>query len=71
MTCPKCGAQLLEGSTFCGACGNVDAAQLSHARGIQIDEDSRGRGEVTTMKYYINHRSHSLCFAASRTVDPG
>src|SRR6185295_8575306 len=41
MTCPKCGAQLLEGSTFCGACGNRLA---SPATGIQIDEDSRGRG---------------------------
>ena len=41
MTCPKCGAQLLEGSTFCGACGNRLA---SVAPGIQIDEDSRGRG---------------------------
>ena len=41
MTCPRCGAQLLEGSTFCGACGNRLA---SAAPGIKIDEDSRGRG---------------------------
>src|SRR5919205_1491373 len=46
MTCPKCGAQLLEGSTFCGACGQrlTPAQTQPIGRGIQIDEDSRGRG---------------------------
>lgn len=50
MTCPKCGAQLLAGSTFCGACGNRLAPAATQpmnprgAPGIQIDEDSRGRG---------------------------
>ena len=50
MTCPKCGAQLLEGSTFCGACGQrlaptaTQPMNQSAGRGIQIDEDSRGRG---------------------------
>src|SRR4051794_12947310 len=47
MTCPKCGAQLLEGSTFCGACGQRLApapTQPIGRGGIQIDEDSRGRG---------------------------
>ena len=48
MICPKCGAQLLEGSTFCGACGArlapTAAQPMSAGRGIQIDEDSRGRG---------------------------
>src|SRR6476659_5238624 len=52
MTCPKCGAQLLEGSTFCGACGQrlAPSAQTQANNsgagrgGIQIDEDSRGRG---------------------------
>jgi hypothetical protein len=46
MTCPKCGAQLLEGSTFCGACGQrlTPAATQPTGRGIQIDEDSRGQG---------------------------
>src|SRR6185503_4485394 len=47
MTCPKCGAQLLEGSTFCGACGQrltPAATQPIGRGGIQIDEDSRGRG---------------------------
>ena len=43
MTCPKCGAQLLEGSTFCGACGNRLPSAATRP-GIQIDEDSRGRG---------------------------
>src|ERR1051325_7730920 len=50
MTCPKCGAQLLEGSTFCGACGQrltptqTQATNVGGGRGIQIDEDARGRG---------------------------
>ena len=47
MTCPKCGAQLLEGSTFCGACGNrltPAATQPMNQGGIHIDEDSRGQG---------------------------
>src|SRR5919106_2679954 len=47
MNCPKCGAQLLPGSTFCGACGHrlAPAAPQSVTQGgIQIDEDSRGQG---------------------------
>src|SRR6185503_12286722 len=50
MTCPKCGAQLLDGSTFCGACGQRLAPAATQPMspgagpGIQIDEDSRGRG---------------------------
>ena len=65
MTCPKCGAQLLEGSTFCGACGH------RLAPGHAADESGSGfistkilaaAAEATTMKYYINHRSHSQCF---------
>src|SRR5215216_809063 len=51
MTCPKCGAQLLAGSTFCGACGHRLAPATSAipagpgaGTGIQIDEDSRGHG---------------------------
>ncbi|HEU4869839.1 MAG TPA: TIGR00266 family protein, partial [Pyrinomonadaceae bacterium] len=47
MNCPKCGAQLLPGSTFCGACGHrlaPTAPQSVTQGGIQIDEDARGRG---------------------------
>src|ERR1044071_2104611 len=50
MNCPKCGAQLLPGSTFCGACGNrltpaaTQPVNPGAGRGIQIDEDSRGQG---------------------------
>src|ERR1051326_236483 len=47
MTCPKCGAQLLPDSTFCGACGHRLAPAVPQSvtqGGIQIDEDSRGRG---------------------------
>ena len=48
MTCPKCGAQLLAGSTFCGACGHrlapAPAVNPGAEHSIQIDEDSRGRG---------------------------
>src|SRR4030095_16208532 len=49
MNCPKCGATLLAGATFCGACGNRLAAPQTQAFGqapgqINIDEDSRGQG---------------------------
>ncbi|HEU4509932.1 MAG TPA: TIGR00266 family protein [Pyrinomonadaceae bacterium] len=48
MTCPRCGAQLLEGSTFCGACGQrlapASTQPINQAGGIQIDADSRGQG---------------------------
>jgi uncharacterized protein (TIGR00266 family) len=49
MICPKCGAQLVDGSTFCGGCGNRLTADTSSyaqpsGRGIQIDADSKGEG---------------------------
>lgn len=48
MNCPKCGAQLMSGSTFCGACGHqVGAggfAQNPNTQRINIDADSRGQG---------------------------
>jgi uncharacterized protein (TIGR00266 family) len=49
MKCPRCGTQLIEGSTFCGACGNrlapggpVSTAAGAHS--INIDPDSKGQG---------------------------
>jgi len=51
MNCPKCGAQLLAGATFCGGCGSkVEAAApappagFAQPHGINIDADSRGQG---------------------------
>ena len=53
MNCPKCGAGLLEGATFCGACGNrLDVATAAGrqttgsagSHGIHLDDDSRGQG---------------------------
>ena len=51
MNCPKCGAQMLPGASFCGSCGyRVDAsaappgAPQSGPHGIHIDQDSRGQG---------------------------
>lgn len=55
MTCPKCGAQMLPGASFCGSCGyRVDAQSpvqaappsggYGSAQGIHIDQDSRGQG---------------------------
>ncbi|MDQ3256424.1 MAG: hypothetical protein M3R15_21460, partial [Acidobacteriota bacterium] len=60
MNCLNCGAGLISGASFCGACGaRVDAAtvqptnsvsQLMNAaaapsgHGIQIDPDARGQG---------------------------
>ncbi|HVI72613.1 MAG TPA: TIGR00266 family protein, partial [Pyrinomonadaceae bacterium] len=46
MICPKCGAQLLDGATFCGACGNrlAPPPTVTDAGSIHIDPDARGRG---------------------------
>ena len=49
MNCPKCGAPLLAGSTFCGGCGNrLDAGaptyQAPTSQRINIDADSKGQG---------------------------
>ena len=55
MNCPKCGAQLADGSSFCGVCGNrlgtagaptssQQPPSYSGGHGINIDEDSRGQG---------------------------
>lgn len=54
MNCPKCGAQMLPGASFCGSCGHrIDAqpstaapppANYGTAQGIHIDQDSRGQG---------------------------
>ena len=59
MNCQTCGAGLVPGAKFCGACGTPTpppeaarpAQQYAPAggggRGIQIDEDARGRGSMT------------------------
>ena len=46
MNCPKCGAPMVAGSTFCGGCGNrlSEAAPGGQSTGIHIDADSRGQG---------------------------
>ena len=52
MSCPKCGAPLVQGAVFCGACGHKmqDGAPSPAAtgqrpsHGIHIDEDSTGQG---------------------------
>ena len=60
MNCHKCGAILISGAQFCGACGarmdasNMQASDLQASnpqaeaggagRGIQIDSDARGEG---------------------------
>src|ERR1044071_9884865 len=46
MNCPKCGAPMVDGSTFCGGCGNrlSGAAPGTQSPGIHIDADSRGQG---------------------------
>ena len=53
MNCPKCGAGMLEGASFCGACGNrLDAVSMAGrqttgragTQGIHLDDDSRGQG---------------------------
>jgi uncharacterized protein (TIGR00266 family) len=60
MNCPKCGAQLFEGSVFCGTCGyrlesnSPQPASSGPSSGIKIDEDSRGQG--SGYKYEVLHQ---------------
>jgi uncharacterized protein (TIGR00266 family) len=66
MNCPKCGAQILPGAEFCGGCGNrlgatpapaapaAPSGGFTQARGIHIDEDSRGTGGG--YKYEVLHQ---------------
>ncbi|HZE72341.1 MAG TPA: TIGR00266 family protein [Pyrinomonadaceae bacterium] len=61
MNCPKCGAQLFEGSVFCGTCGyrlisgqapTTTSSPAGH--GITIDADSRGQG--SGYRYEVLHQ---------------
>ncbi|MEO8436297.1 MAG: TIGR00266 family protein [Pyrinomonadaceae bacterium] len=56
MNCSTCGAKMLEGATFCGACGNrISApAQGRSASGIHIDADGQGQGRGYT--YEVLHQ---------------
>jgi uncharacterized protein (TIGR00266 family) len=63
MKCPKCGAGLLDGASFCGACGNrldvgtADGRQTPGAvggHGIHLDDDSRGQG--SGYQYEVLHQ---------------
>ncbi|HKP48053.1 MAG TPA: zinc ribbon domain-containing protein, partial [Pyrinomonadaceae bacterium] len=63
MNCPKCGAPLLQGAGFCGACGYrlTAAAPSTQAttgnaatHGIHIDEDAKGQGGG--YKYEVLHQ---------------
>jgi len=61
MNCPKCGAQMLPGASFCGGCGqSVQAsspaapAGFSQAHGIHIDADSKGEG--VGYRYEVLHQ---------------
>jgi len=63
MNCPKCGAGLLNGASFCGACGHrLDVATpagrqttgAAGAQGIHLDDDSRGQG--SGYQYEVLHQ---------------
>ena len=68
MNCPKCGAQLLQGATFCGGCGykleagaspaapasGAQPGGFAQSHGIHIDEDSRGQG--VGYRYEVLHQ---------------
>jgi uncharacterized protein (TIGR00266 family) len=65
MNCPKCGANLIPGAKFCGACGTPMSEQSSQTPqppprsssspgGINIDPDARGEGRGYT--YEILHQ---------------
>lgn len=48
MNCPGCGATMVDGATFCGACGNRISAPAASSgpagSGIKIDADGLGQG---------------------------
>jgi len=64
MNCPRCGAALVPGAQFCGACGHrmgqgpaassTPPGVASEGRGINIDEDARGQGRGYT--YEVLHQ---------------
>ncbi len=63
MTCPKCGAPLLQNAVFCGSCGyrleasvqgGTPQASGAASQGIHIDEDSRGQG--VGYRYEVLHQ---------------
>ena len=61
MNCPRCGAQMVQGAVFCGACGfrsdvtsdTAPTAGLADHK-IHIDTDSRGQG--SGYKYEVLHQ---------------
>lgn len=82
MNCPRCGATLMSGAQFCGACGarlsEVSPAQPTPAqpgqpsygqptgRGIHIDNDARGQGRGYS--YEILHQpSYALAVVQLQT----
>ena len=59
MNCPACGATMVDGATFCGACGNrINAGQAAASgpagSGIKIDADGLGSGRGYT--YEVLHQ---------------
>ncbi len=65
MNCPKCGAPVLQGAAFCGACGQrfqaaapaapaPAPAGFAQGHGIHIDEDSTGQGGG--YRYEVQHQ---------------
>lgn len=62
MKCPKCGAPVLQGAAFCGACGQrfqvaapaAPPAGFAQGHGIHIDEDSTGQGGG--YRYEVQHQ---------------
>ena len=61
MNCPRCGAPVMEGGVFCGACGyrfdatpGVAAPPGPADHAIHIDQDSRGQG--SGYKYEVLHQ---------------
>ena len=59
MNCPTCGAAMLAGATFCGACGTrlaTPSGSASAASGSGINIDSDGQGQGRGYSYEILHQ---------------
>src|SRR3984893_18988963 len=59
MNCPKCGAQMMPDSGFCGVCGNrLDAGVATQGSqpGERIHNDDDSRGQGSGLSYEVLHK---------------
>ncbi len=67
MICPKCGAQIPDGSNFCTSCGNylTDNAQQSNQQNVMPNNMNMGAQQM----YYVSPTDHTAEFTAKDISD--